>query len=134
MEGREGGREGGGEGRLEAGLTCAVTVGLCDLALLKVLMRPDGVEDVRGTHDVVSPTSRTHPVPLPVAGRRGGGGRGRGEAEGLHAGEVPGVAHLARGHQSGQSGQTGQTGQTGARVKPSKPEEGQEALWRACRI
>ncbi len=52
-EGREGGREGGegweggrggggGEGRLEAGLTCVgCTVCLCDLALLKVLMRPD---------------------------------------------------------------------------------------------
>jgi hypothetical protein len=69
-EGREGGKgswkgggEGGGvgweggEGRLESGLTCvgyAVTVGPCDLVLLKVLMRPDGVVDVRGTQDVVS--------------------------------------------------------------------------------
>ncbi len=80
-----------------AGLTCvgcAVTVGLCDLALLKVLMRPDGVVDVRGTQDVVSPTSRTLPAPIPVAGRRGGGGRGGGEAEGLHARKIPGVAHL----------------------------------------
>ncbi len=87
----EGAREGGGEGRegrLKAGLTCvgyAVMVGLCDLALLKVLMRPDGVVDVRGTQNVVSPTSTVlqhpPPAPLPVAGRRGGGGRGSGEAE-----------------------------------------------------
>ena len=36
-------------------------MGLCDLALLKELMLPDCVVDVRGTQDVVSPTSRTHP-------------------------------------------------------------------------
>ncbi len=45
------------------GSGCTVTVGLCNLALLKVLMRPDGVVDVRGTQHVVSPTSSTHPPP-----------------------------------------------------------------------
>ncbi len=73
------------------------------MALLKVMMRPDGVVDVRGTQDVVAAlrsggeeqridaTERPlphlphlPPSPLPVAGRRGGGGRDSGEAEGLH--------------------------------------------------
>ena len=52
-------------------------MGLCDLALLKVLMQPDGVVEARGTQDVVAAlrsggeeqciaaTER----PAPVAGR-----------------------------------------------------------------
>ncbi len=54
---RAGGEIEAGGGAAGAGLTCvgcAVTVGLCDLALLKVLMRPDGVVEARGTQDVLA--------------------------------------------------------------------------------
>ena len=123
---------GGREGRLESGLTCvgcAVTVGLCDLALLKVLMRPDGVEDVRGTHDVVSPTSRTHPPP-PSPSPAGVAAVGAAAARrrvsmparypvSLTWPEVIKVVRLVKLVKLEQG---------------SEPEEGQAALGRACRM
>ena len=107
-------------------------VGLCDLALLKVLMRPDGVVDVRGTQDVVSSTSRPHPPP-PSPSPAGVAAAGTAAArrkvsmparypvsltwpEVIKVVKVVKVVKLVKLEQG------------------SKPEEGQEVLWRACRI
>ena len=89
MEGRVEGRGRGGEGgvggregRLESGLTCvgcAVTVGLCDLALLKVLMRPDGVVEARGTQDVVAALRSGGEEQCIAATERPAPGAGRGQ-------------------------------------------------------
>ena len=108
-------------------------MGLCDLALLKVLMRPDGVVDVRGTQDVVFPTSRTHPPP-PSPSPAGVAAAGAAAARRR-------VSMLARYPVSLTWPEVIKVVKVVKVVKleqGSKPEEGREALfwalWRASRI
>jgi hypothetical protein len=70
-------------GAAGAGLTCvgsAVTVGVgCDLALLKSLMRPDVVVELRGTQDVVAAQRSGGEGQCIAATERPAPGAGRGQ-------------------------------------------------------
>ncbi len=80
---RAGGEIQAGGGAAGAGQTCAgcaVTVGLsCDLALLKVLMRPDVGVEARGTQDVVVAQRSGGEEQCIAASERPAPGAGRGQ-------------------------------------------------------
>ncbi len=102
---------------------------LCDLALLKVLMQPDGVVEARGTQDVVAALRSGGEEQCIAATERPVPGAGRGQCSVVGAGSKDGLS--LRGKDCFGEGKGSGGGRELGLEQGSMPEE---ALWRACRI